>query len=258
MAAGGHAEPQLCLWKPRGPLGRAASSTRHVRTRGTGFALGRWWRSRHGMSMADESFNSPLGEGTVHLCLDMQRIFSSEGPWTTPWMDRVLPVVSEIASRFAERTIFTRFITPPRPEDMPGMWRRYYEKWRETTLEHIDPRLLELVDPLSALVPPATVVEKSRYSAFAGSQLLSRLRERKADTLVRLQDPRPMSACWRRCWMPSILAIALFSCETPFAVPRTRGTTPCSRSITAAIPSRSKRRTPSRSCSRGDDCRRVD
>jgi hypothetical protein len=26
----------------------------------------------------------------VHLCVDMQRIFSSDGPWPTPWMERAL------------------------------------------------------------------------------------------------------------------------------------------------------------------------
>jgi hypothetical protein len=69
-------------------------------------------------------------------------------------MDQVLPVVVELASRFPERTVFTRFLTPERPEDMPGTWRRYYEKWRDTTRERLDPRLLELLSPLDALVPP--------------------------------------------------------------------------------------------------------
>src|SRR3954451_22561624 len=39
--------------------------------------------------------------------------------------------------------VFTRFITPAKPEDMPGMWRRYYQRWRETTRERIDPAFLE-------------------------------------------------------------------------------------------------------------------
>ena len=50
---------------------------------------------------------APIGPNAVHLCVDMQRIFSSEGVWPTPWMDRVLPVVTTIAERFAERTIFS-------------------------------------------------------------------------------------------------------------------------------------------------------
>jgi nicotinamidase-related amidase len=53
-----------------------------------------------------------LSARSVHLCVDMQRIFSTEGPWPTPWMERVLPTVTRIAERFPERTVFTRFITP--------------------------------------------------------------------------------------------------------------------------------------------------
>jgi nicotinamidase-related amidase len=53
----------------------------------------------------------------VHLCVDMQRIFSSDVPWPTPWMERVLPTVTRIAERFPERTVFTRFITPATPAD---------------------------------------------------------------------------------------------------------------------------------------------
>jgi len=45
--------------------------------------------------MGDQLLPLPLTERTVHLCVDMQRIFSAEGPWPTPWMDRVLPVVAE-------------------------------------------------------------------------------------------------------------------------------------------------------------------
>ena len=48
----------------------------------------------------------------VHLCIDMQNIFARGNIWETPWMERVLPVIADIAARFAKRTVFTRFITP--------------------------------------------------------------------------------------------------------------------------------------------------
>jgi nicotinamidase-related amidase len=134
--------------------------------------------------MADTLLPMPLTERTVHLCIDMQRIFAPEGPWATPWMERVLPVVTEIAERFPGRTVFTRFITPKQPESMPGLWQRYYRRWRETTRDRIDPSLLELVPPLARLTPPATVIDKTRYSAFAESQLLQHLRDRGADGLI--------------------------------------------------------------------------
>jgi nicotinamidase-related amidase len=82
--------------------------------------------------MTDDLLPLPLTPRTVHLCIDMQRIFSPEGPWATSWMERVLPVVLAISQRFLERTVFTRFITPQHASDMPGTWRRYYEKWRQT------------------------------------------------------------------------------------------------------------------------------
>ena len=46
--------------------------------------------------MADGLHSYPLTPRTVHLCVDMQRIFSAEGVWATPWMDRVLPVVAKV------------------------------------------------------------------------------------------------------------------------------------------------------------------
>ena len=134
--------------------------------------------------MADGLRSYPLTPRTVHLCVDMQRIFSGEGVWATPWMDRVLPVVAELAGRYPERTVFTRFITPNRPDDMPGMWQRYYTRWKEATREHLDPALLELLPPLAKLCPPATVINKTRYSGFAEPELFSHLQAREADGLV--------------------------------------------------------------------------
>ena len=125
-----------------------------------------------------------LTERTVHLCVDMQRLFSEEGPWPTPWLCRVLPVIEEIAGRFPQRTVFSRFITPKRPEAMPGAWENYYRRWPQTTQEHINPALLELLPSLARLTPPAVIIDKTRYSAFVGSRLLGILRERHTDGLV--------------------------------------------------------------------------
>ena len=99
-------------------------------------------------------------------------------------MDRVLPVVTELASRYPERTVFTRFIPPERATDMPGMWQRYYTRWKAATREHLDPALLELLSPLAKLCPPAIVIDKTRYSAFIGTQLVEHLRAREADGLI--------------------------------------------------------------------------
>ena len=126
----------------------------------------------------------PIPASAVHLCVDMQRIFSSEGPWPTPWMERVLPTITRIAERFPERTVFTRFITPETPEQAVGRWRAYFEKWRDTTRDRLDSRLLDLMPPLAALVPPARVFDKPVYSAFAGHRLHQHLQERGAGTVI--------------------------------------------------------------------------
>jgi nicotinamidase-related amidase len=121
---------------------------------------------------------------SLHLCVDMQRLFASDGPWPTPWMDRTLPVIAEIAARHAAQTIFTRFIPPAHPSDMQGHWRHYFERWRAVTREKLDPRLLDLVPPLDRLAPPAAIVDKPVYSPFHGWRLPAVLRERGADALV--------------------------------------------------------------------------
>ena len=126
----------------------------------------------------------PLTGNAIHLCLDMQNIFAPGGLWATPWMPKVVPVVHELSKRFGERTVFTRFMTPFSADDMPGKWRDYYEKWQAATRTRLDPRQLELVPELARLVPPATVISKGRYSAFAGTRLLEYLQKRKADALV--------------------------------------------------------------------------
>lgn len=126
----------------------------------------------------------PLPPTTRHLCIDMQRLFAPDGPWPTPWMDRVLPVVVRLVHHDPARTIFTRFIPPMRPEDMPGAWRRYYEHWRDKTREQLDPAMLELVPALSPYAPPAPVFDKPTYSALAGRRLAGHLQAQSVDTLV--------------------------------------------------------------------------
>jgi nicotinamidase-related amidase len=126
----------------------------------------------------------PLTDRTAHICIDMQNVFAEETPWHTPWMARVLPVVTRIAERHPSRTIFTRFIPPRRPDRMPGSWQHYYERWRELTLERIDPRLIELIPQLAALAPSAEVIDKKVYSPFSEPQFSDLLCRRRIETLV--------------------------------------------------------------------------
>lgn len=126
----------------------------------------------------------PIGPGARHVCIDMQRLFSPDGPWPTPWMTRVLPVVEALTERAPHRTIFTRFMPPQRADDMTGRWQAYYTKWAEVTRARLDPALVELMPSLQRFVPPATVFDKRVYSAFADGRLATRLVEENVDTLL--------------------------------------------------------------------------
>jgi nicotinamidase-related amidase len=119
-----------------------------------------------------------------HICVDMQRLFSEDTPWHVGWMDRVLPQVTEIASAFAERTIFTRFLPPPSPEQAAGTWRDYYRKWWMMTGEHLSPELLQLVPELQRLAPPARIFDKPVYSPWLDGRLHAVLRTEGVESLV--------------------------------------------------------------------------
>jgi nicotinamidase-related amidase len=120
----------------------------------------------------------------VHLCVDMQRIFSRGGIWETPWMERVLPTIVDLADRYRERTVFTRFITPNAPEDAPGQWQPYFRRWKIATRQEMDVSALELVPELARFAPPAVLVDKPAYSAFFRSPLTKLLLEKRVDTVI--------------------------------------------------------------------------
>ena len=126
----------------------------------------------------------PLGDRWVHLCVDMQRLFSEPGEWQTPWMPRVLPQVVRLVETAPERTMFTRFVPPHSADDLPGTWRRYYRRWSAMTLEHLDPEMVNLVPELERFVPPARHWDKHGYSPWLGGGLHAALRTAGIDTLV--------------------------------------------------------------------------
>jgi nicotinamidase-related amidase len=123
-------------------------------------------------------------EDAVHLCVDMQRVFSKGGLWQTPWMERVLPAIATVAALCWARTVFSRFITPARADEAPGQWQRYYRRWAAATREKLGPSQLDLVPELARYAPPATIVDKPAYSAFHRSSLANFLAERHVRTLI--------------------------------------------------------------------------
>lgn len=125
-----------------------------------------------------------IASQSVHLCVDMQRLFASQGPWAAPWVDRILVPVLRLVTRSPEQTVFTRFIPARTPDEAPGTWANFYRKWESITLEKIDPTMLELMPALEQFTPPAETFDRMTYSAFADGRLHRLLRERNVTTLI--------------------------------------------------------------------------
>jgi nicotinamidase-related amidase len=126
-----------------------------------------------------------LNAATIaHVCVDMQNLVGQTGPWHAPWSGRVLPEIVRLCERLTEQTIFTRFIPPPTPDDMPGRWKQVFEKWPQVTGNVIEPDLLDLMAPLTIFTPPAIVIDKRVYSPFTEPTLQQHLAARQVSALV--------------------------------------------------------------------------
>lgn len=134
--------------------------------------------------MAENLRFGPLGPEAVHLSIDMQRLFGEGSPWAVAWLDRIRPGVAALAGARPAQTIFTRFIPPPRLEEAPGAWRRYYAAWPEMLRDRLDPHWLELLPELARHVPPARIVDRQVFSAWQGGGLDRMLRQGGITTLI--------------------------------------------------------------------------
>ncbi|MCP8884675.1 cysteine hydrolase [Devosia sp. XJ19-1] len=120
----------------------------------------------------------------AHICVDMQNLFAFDTPWHAPWLGRVLPAIEEVAARFADRTIFTRFVPPRVIEAAVGHWKDYYALWPDMVGERLTPDLIDLVPSLRRLVPPAEVLDKPVYSPWWSGDLHRALRARGASSVI--------------------------------------------------------------------------
>lgn len=125
-----------------------------------------------------------IGGNSLHLCVDMQRLFSPGGPWEVPWAPKILPCIVELTSGHADRTVFTRFIPAAEPGGGPGTWARYYRRWADVTLSRIDINLVELMPELTRFTPPARLLDKRVYSPWTEGGLDALLSGSGVDTLL--------------------------------------------------------------------------
>lgn len=125
-----------------------------------------------------------FGNWTLHVVVDMQRMFSEQTEWHVPTMPEVVPGITALAAAHRAATVFTRFVTPKRPIDAVGQWQAYYRRWRSMATDSLDAAMIELIDPLRAMATLATVFDKATYSAFGSAGFAACLSERKIRTLV--------------------------------------------------------------------------
>ena len=126
----------------------------------------------------------PIGADAVHVCVDMQRVFAEETGWHTASIPAILPNVARLVGHCPERTVFTRFCTPPDPSAARGNWRRYYERWRELTTDVLGADMLDLVAELTVFAPPALIADKTTYSAFESADFCAMLDRLGCETVV--------------------------------------------------------------------------
>jgi nicotinamidase-related amidase len=117
----------------------------------------------------------PIGSDAVHVCIDMQRIFAERTAWHTASIPVILPVIARLAGHCPQRTVFTRFCTPPKATDGEGNWRRYYQRWAELTTDVMGADRLDVIPELAGFAPPALIADKTTYSAFESASFCTML-----------------------------------------------------------------------------------
>ena len=121
---------------------------------------------------------------TVHLAIDMQRVFADATAWQMADFHAIVPHVAAIAAALPGRTLFSRFVVPHLAEHAPGHWQNYYRRWAAFTGAVMDPALIEVVDALAHHATPDTLIDKPTYSIFEARDCPQRLAALRADTLV--------------------------------------------------------------------------
>jgi len=121
---------------------------------------------------------------TMHVVIDMQRLFAEDTVWHTPSLHDILPNVLRLCAAFEARTLFAKFMLPETPDHAPGRWQAYYRRWSMLTGSAVDPACQDLVAPLAALAAPEVQVEKFTYSVFKAPGFAERLRAQGVERLV--------------------------------------------------------------------------
>lgn len=106
---------------------------------------------------------------TLHLVIDMQRLFAEDHGWHVPSIAAILPNVRRLCAAHPEAAIYSRFLTPPVPEAAKGQWRSLYRAYPQVT--GLERGILDLVPELQALAGQGRILDKTTYSVFPALKL---------------------------------------------------------------------------------------
>jgi nicotinamidase-related amidase len=126
----------------------------------------------------------PFSKKTLHVVIDMQRLFVEETAWYTPAIAEILPNVMALCAARPSDTVFARFMVPRDPESAKGRWKNYYRRWSAVTLDELDVAMLDLVAPLAAVAQQGSLVDKETYSVFGSPGFSERLQAAGIDTMI--------------------------------------------------------------------------
>lgn len=126
----------------------------------------------------------PLGQDTIFVCIDMQRLFLEPGEWFCQSGLDILPTVVKLAEHASDQCVFTRFITARTATEAQGQWQRYYRRWHSVTRAVIGEAAMHLHDQLQPFASPERTFDKTGHDAFSAMIFADWIEAKKPAALV--------------------------------------------------------------------------
>jgi len=127
---------------------------------------------------------APLSQNTLHVVIDIQRIFAEETVWHTPVIAEIVPNVISLCEALPDKTLFAKFMLPQSAETASGRWKTYYERWSAMTLDAMPAEMQDVIEPLKRFANGENEFEKFTYSAFGSSWFVAYLKDQVIDTII--------------------------------------------------------------------------
>ncbi len=121
---------------------------------------------------------------TIHLCIDMQRIFLEPSPWFCQQGVEILEPILALIRHQPYNSWFSQFMTPNNSNEMENSWERYYEYWKPLTQDHLEKGMLDIHQGLFQESSTPQIFEKFSYDSFKNTELDKELKSLSVKTLI--------------------------------------------------------------------------